>query len=63
MAAIGTLKHLKIKVTQKLKFVLGRVENGMGKGENDDFPQYFLLFCNIVFKRLFPSGHKNWGLW
>ena len=30
-------------VTQNLKFVLGRVENIVGKGENADY-QHFLLF-------------------
>ena len=32
-----------IIVTQKLKFVLGRIENTMGKGENPGYQQ-FLLF-------------------
>ena len=33
----------KIKVTQKLKFVMGQVENIVGKGENAGY-QHFLLF-------------------
>ena len=33
----------KIDVSEKLKFVLGRVENIVGKGENAGF-QHFLLF-------------------
>ena len=33
----------KINVTEKLKFVLGRVENIMGKEENSGY-QHFLLF-------------------
>ena len=33
----------KIYDTEKLKFVLGRVENIMGKGENAGY-QHFLLF-------------------
>ena len=33
----------KINLAEKLKFVLGRVENGMGKGENAG-DQHFLLF-------------------
>ena len=40
------LKHLqtyKINVTEKLKIVLGREENIMGKGENAGY-QHFLLF-------------------
>ena len=32
----------KINVTQKLKFVLGRVENSEGKGENASFSQNVL---------------------
>ena len=35
--------HNKIYVTEKLKFVLGRVENITGKGENAG-QQHFLLF-------------------
>ena len=37
----------KINVTQKLKFVLGRVENIVGKGENAG-NQHFLLFAHKV---------------
>ena len=33
----------KINVTKKLKFVLGKVENIVGKGENAGY-QHFLLF-------------------
>ena len=33
----------KLNVAEKLKFVLGRVENIVGKGENADYQQ-FLLF-------------------
>ena len=33
----------KINVTEKLKFVLGRVENILGKGENAGY-QHFLFF-------------------
>ena len=36
----------RITVTQKLKFVLGRVENIVGKGENAGY-QHFLLFHNV----------------
>ena len=54
----------KIKVTEKLKFGLGTVENTVGKGENAGH-QHFLLFqqcfqkasfwsfSHSVFKRLF----------
>ena len=33
-----------INATEKLKFVLGRVENIVGKGENAGNYQHFLLF-------------------
>ena len=33
----------KINVTQKLKFLLGKINNIMGKGENAGY-QHFLLF-------------------
>ena len=33
----------KINITEKVKFVLGRVENIVGKGENAGY-QHFLLF-------------------
>ena len=33
----------KINVTEKLKFVLGKIENIVGKGENAGY-QHFLLF-------------------
>ena len=33
----------KLNVNEKLKFVLGRVENIVGKGENAGY-QHFLLF-------------------
>ena len=32
-----------VNATQKLKFVLGGIENEVGKGENDGY-QHFLLF-------------------
>ena len=44
---LKALSDDKINVTEKLKFVYGRAENIMGKGENADyqhflpFPQYF----------------------
>ena len=44
----------KINVTQKLKFVLRRVENIMGKGENDGY-QHFLLSPQC-FQKLSSSG-------
>ena len=48
----------KINVTQKFKFVLGRVENIMGKGENAGY-QHFLLIppafspCPTMFSKSF----------
>ena len=47
----------KIKVAAKLKFVLGRVENIVAKGENAGY-QHFLLFPQC-FKGLLPQGCKN----
>ena len=44
----------KINVNQKLKFVLGRVENIVGKGENTAFSP----FPHIVFQRFLFQGHK-----
>ena len=42
----------KMNVTQKLNFVLGRVENIVGKGENAG-NQHFLLFpqCFLPFRK------------
>ena len=40
---VKALPDDKINVTQKLKFVLERVENILGKGENAGY-QHFLLF-------------------
>ena len=34
-------------MTQKLKFVLGKVENTVGKGENAGFPQCFQKFSFV----------------
>ena len=45
----------KINVTQKLKFVLGGVENIVGKGENAG-DQHFLLFQQFFFKCLLFQG-------
>ena len=39
----------KIKLTEKLQFVLGRVENIVGKGENAGY-QHFLLFLQCFQK-------------
>ena len=48
----------KIKVTEKFKFVLGRVENIVGKGENAGY-QHFLLFPQC-FLTMFVSVIKSW---
>ena len=45
----------KIYVNKKLKFVLGRVENIVGKGENAGH-QHFLLFPQCFQKAFFPQG-------
>ena len=45
----------KINVTQNLNFVLRRVENILGKGENAGY-QYFLLFPKMFSKSFFPKG-------
>ena len=52
----------KIKVTQRLKFVLGRIENIVGKGENAGY-QHFLLFPQIFQKLSFPEVLKVGILW
>ena len=46
-----------IKVTQKLKFVLGRVENIVEKGENV-VTSIFSFFRN-VFKVFLSQSHEN----
>ena len=55
-----TLADNKINVTENSKFVLGRVENIVGKGENAAY-QHFLLFHN-VFKSLLRMGCYKLGL-
>ena len=45
----------KIRVTQKLKFVEGRVKNIFGKRENDG-NQHFLLFPQYFQKASFQSS-------
>ena len=50
----------KIKVTEKLKFVLGRVENTVGKGENAGY-QHFLLFPQC-FQKASVSGASKVGI-
>ena len=52
----------KIKVTEKLKFVLGRVENTVGKGENAGY-QHFLLFPQCFQKASFSGVSKVVIVW
>ena len=44
----------KINLTETLKFVSGRVENIVGKGENAGYQHFllFLLFSNSFFSRV-----------
>ena len=42
----------KMNETEKLKFILGREENIVGKGENAGY-QHFLLFPQMFFKASF----------
>ena len=46
----------KINMTQKSDFVLGRVENIVGKGENAGY-QHFLLF-----EQCFQKASYTWSL-
>ena len=48
----------KINVTEKLKFVLGREENNLGKGENAGY-QHFLLFPKCFQKASFSRSVKS----
>ena len=50
----------KINVTEKFKFVLGRVENILGKGENAGY-QHFLLFPQC-FQKASCSGSLKVGI-
>ena len=45
----------KINVIEILKFVLGKVENLVGKGENAGY-QHFLLFLQCFQKASFPGS-------
>ena len=47
----------KINAIKKLKFVLGRVKNNVGKGENAGF-QHFLLFRHCFQKDSFSRSLK-----
>ena len=52
----------KMNVTEKLKFVLGRVENIVVKGENAEY-QHFLLFLQCFQKASFPGSLKLDIVW
>ena len=52
----------KINVTEKLKVVLGRVENIVGKGENAGY-QHFFLFPQCFQKASFPGLLKVGIVW
>ena len=43
LSKLTELADDKINVTEKFKFLMGRVENSVGKGENAGY-QHFLLF-------------------
>ena len=55
---LKALADAKINMTEKLKFVLGRVENILGKGENAGY-QHFLLFS--CFQQASWSGSSKVG--
>ena len=52
----------KINVILKVKFVLGRIENIVGKGENAGY-QHFLLFPLCSQKVPFSGSSKVWIEW
>ena len=52
----------KINVTEKLKFLLERVENIVGKGENAGY-QYFLLFPQCFQKDSYTGSLKVGIVW
>ena len=52
----------KLNLTEKLKFVLGRVENIVGKGENAGY-QHFLLFPQFFQKVSFSGSYKVGIVW
>ena len=51
-----------MSVTQNLEFVLGKVENILGKGENAG-DQHFLLFPKFFQKPLFSESLKVKIVW
>ena len=52
----------KVTVTDKLKFVLGQIENMVGKGENAGY-QHFLVFQQCFQKSSFPRSLNVGIVW
>ena len=59
---LKALEDDKIKLAEKLKFVLGRVENIVGKGENAGY-QHFLLFPQCFQKACILGSLKVGIVW
>ena len=59
---LKALADNKIKLAEKLKFVLGRVENIVGKGENAGY-QHFLLFPQCFQKASISGSLKVGTAW
>ena len=49
---LKALPDIKINVTEKLKFVLGRAENITGKGENAGYQHFPIMFLKGLFLRV-----------
>ena len=62
MSILKAFADDKIILTQKLKIVMGRVENIVGKGENAGY-QHFLLFLQCFQKLSFPEVLKVGIVW
>ena len=59
---LKTFADDKTDLTEKLKFVLGRVENIVGKGENAGY-QHFLLFPRCFQRTTFSGLLKVTIVW
>ena len=57
LSKLKALADEKLNVTEKLKFVLGRIENIVGKGENAGY-QHFLLLLQCFQKASFSQSLK-----
>ena len=62
LSKLNAFANDKSNVTQNLKFVLGRVENIVGKGENAGY-QHFLLFLQCFQKPSFSGSLKVGNGW